>query len=160
MTVLKSLKYLKNKCNLRLLILGEGDQRETLLNYINRNKLNTMVKINRRINNPYPLIKRSDILLLSSKFEGLPNVLLEALALNKFIISSNCPTGPKEILDNGKGGLLFEVGNYEQLSRKILIYQKNYKLCLKKEICTEEILIIKKSKRIYLRNLLDNFVIR
>ena len=105
----------------------------TLLNYINRNKLNTMVKINRRINNPYPLIKRSDILLLSSKFEGLPNVLLEALALNKFIISSNCPTGPKEILDNGKGGLLFEVGNYEQLSRKILIYQKNYKLCLKKK---------------------------
>ena len=133
MTILKSLKYLKNKCNLRLLILGEGDQRETLLNYINRNKLNTMVKINRRINNPYPLIKRSDILLLSSKFEGLPNVLLEALALNKFIISSNCPTGPKEILDNGKGGLLFEVGNYEQLSRKILIYQKNYKLCLKKK---------------------------
>ena len=131
MTVLKSLKYLKNKCNLRLLILGEGDQRETLLNYINRNKLNTMVKINRRINNPYPLIKRSDILLLSSKFEGLPNVLLK-LALNKFI-SSNCPTGPKEILDNGKDGLLFEVGNYEQLSRKILIYQKNYKLCLKKK---------------------------
>ena len=56
MTVLKSLKYLKNKCNLRLLILGEGDV-ETLLNYINRNKLNTMVKINRRINNLYPLIK-------------------------------------------------------------------------------------------------------
>ena len=138
MTILKSLKYLKNKFNLRLLILGEGDQKETLLNYINRNKLNTMVKINRRINNPYPLIKRSDILLLSSKFEGLPNVLLEALALNKFIISSNCPTGPKEILDNGKGGLLFEVGNYEQLSRKILIYQKNYKLCLKKKKYAQE----------------------
>ena len=141
MTILKSLKYLKNKCNLRLLILGEGDQRENLLNYINRNKLNTMVKINRRINNPYPLIKRSDILLLSSKFEGLPNVLLEALALNKFIISSNCPTGPKEILDNGKGGLLFEVGNYEQLSRKILIYQKNYKLCLKKKKYAQKRLI-------------------
>ena len=92
-----------------------------------------MVKINGRINNPYPLIKRSDILLLSSRFEGLPNVLLEALALNKFIISSNCPTGPREILDNGKGGLLFKVGSHEELSKKILIYQKNYKLCLKKK---------------------------
>ena len=132
MTVLKSLKYLKNKCNLRLLILGEGDQKETLLSYINKNNLNKIVKINNRINNPYPLIKKSDILLLSSKYEGLPNVLLEALALNRFIISSNCPTGPREILDDGKGGLLFKVGNNEELSKKIIIYQKDYKLCLKK----------------------------
>ena len=51
--------------------------------------------------------------------------MLEAITLKKFIISSNCPTGPKEILLNGKGGLLFEVGNYTQLAKKILFYQKN-----------------------------------
>ena len=58
---------------------------------------------------------------------GLPNVLLEAILLKKFVISSNCPTGPKEILLNGKGGFLFEVGNYKQLSQKIIFYSKNKK---------------------------------
>ena len=132
-TILKSLNHLKKKCNLRLLILGEGDERQNLLNYVNENNLNNLVKINKRINNPYPFIKKSQILLLSSKFEGLPNVLLEALALDTFIISSNCPTGPREILDNGKGGLLFKIGDHEELSKKILIYKKNYKLCLRKK---------------------------
>ena len=45
--------------------------------------------------------------------------------LNKFIISSRCPTGPAEILDNGKGGLLFKVKNFKELSEKILFYKKN-----------------------------------
>ena len=132
-TILKSLNHLKKKCNLRLLILGEGDQRENLLNYVNENNLHNLVKINKRTNNPYPFIKKSQILLLSSKYEGLPNVLLEALALDKFIISSNCPTGPREILDNGKGGFLFEIGNHEELSKKILFYKENFKLCLRKK---------------------------
>ncbi|MDC2970499.1 glycosyltransferase [Candidatus Pelagibacter sp.] len=132
-TILKSLNYLKKKCNLRLLILGEGDQKENLLNYVNKNNLNNLVKINKRTNNPYPYIRKSHVLLLSSKFEGLPNVLLEGIALNKFIISSNCPTGPREILDNGKGGLLFKIENHKELSEKILFYKKNYKLCLRKK---------------------------
>ena len=55
----------------------------------------------------------------------MPNVLLEAIVLNKFVISSNCPTGPKEILLNGKGGLLFKVGDHIDLSNKILYYLKN-----------------------------------
>ena len=49
----------------------------------------------------------------------MPNILLEAICLKKFVISSNCPTGPKEILSNGKGGLLFSVGKYEELANKI-----------------------------------------
>ena len=59
--------------------------------------------------NPYPYLKRSEVLILSSLFEGLPNVLLESLSLKKFVISSDCPTGPKEILDYGKNGLLFKM---------------------------------------------------
>ena len=62
---------------------------------------------------------KSDILILTSRTEGLPNVLIEALALKKFVISSDCPTGPREILDNEKGGFLFKVGDYESLSKKI-----------------------------------------
>ena len=120
------------------------------------------MKINKRTNNPYPYIRKSHILLLSSKFEGLPNVLLEGIALNKFIISSNCPTGPREILDNGKGGLLFKIENYKELSEKILFYKRNYKLCLRKKNMQEKdqygLIIIKISMSIL--NYLKHFNIR
>ena len=55
----------------------------------------------------------------------MPNVLLEAMTLKKFIISSNCPTGPKEILNNGKNGMLFKPGSFNDLSKKLLLF--NYK---------------------------------
>ena len=100
-------------------------KKTNLRKYIYNNNLNRLVKIKNFSNNPYSLIKQSDIFILSSKYEGLPNVLLEALVLNKFVISSNCPTGPKEILLNGKGGLLFKIGNYIELSNKILYYLNN-----------------------------------
>lgn len=60
----------------------------------------------------------------------MPNVLLEAICLKKFIISSNCPTGPREILYNGKGGLLFKSKNHKELAKKIIYFQKNKKKCL------------------------------
>ena len=75
---------------------------------------------------PYKF-KKLDLLVLTSKYEGLPNVILEAICLKKFVISTNCKTGPKEILDNGKGGVLFEIGNYKQLAEKIISYSKNKK---------------------------------
>ena len=59
-------------------------------------------------------------------------MLLEALVLNKFIISSNCRTGPKEILLNGQGGDLFKVGDYKKLSDLILNYSRNKKNYKKK----------------------------
>merc|ERR1712202_13152 len=82
--------------------------------------------------NPYTYLKKSDILVHTSKYEGLPNVLLEALVLKKFVISSNCPTGPKEILNNGKGGMLFQTGNFKQLSKMIVFYNSNAKFLRKK----------------------------
>ena len=89
------------------------------------------MKIINFVENPYPFIRQSDIFVLTSKYEGLPNVLLEALALKKFIISSSCHTGPKEILLNGKGGLLFKVGDHKELANKITYYFLNRKKCLK-----------------------------
>ncbi len=124
-TLLKAVNLLKNKINFRLLIIGKGYEEKNLKNYAKINLLDKFVKIKDFLDNPYAIIKQSDILILSSKYEGLPNVLLEALVLNKFVISSNCPTGPKEILLNGKGGLLFATGNYKDLSNKILYYLKN-----------------------------------
>ena len=64
-------------------------------------------------------MKNTDKLILSSRYEGFPTVLLEGIALNDHIISSNCKTGPKEILGDGRGEL-FEIGNINELSEKIL----------------------------------------
>ena len=72
------------------------------------------------------IIKLSDLFILTSKYEGLPNVLLEAMTLKKFIISSDCPSGPKEILDNGKGGFLFKHGDYKDLLKKLVYLNKNF----------------------------------
>ena len=69
--------------------------------------------------------------VLSSKFEGLPNVLLESLVLKKFIISSDCRTGPKEILLDGKGGFLFNVGDYKMLEKRIKYFFLNKTKCQK-----------------------------
>ena len=129
LTFLKSLNNLKNKIDFEACIIGRGVLKKKLQNYISQNNLGNFVKIIDFVKNPYPLIKQSNLFILTSKFEGLPNVLLESLTLKKFVISSNCHTGPKEILLNGKGGLLFKVGNYRELSKKIRFYSMNKKYC-------------------------------
>ena len=102
--------------------------------YIEDNKLNSNVKILNNINNPFPYLLRSDLFILSSLFEGLPNVLLEAITLNKFVISTNCSTGPSEILDNGKGGILVPIKNSKKMADNIVYYYKNKKKLKKKLI--------------------------
>ena len=109
--------------------MGNGKEKNNLQNFIKKKKLNKIIRIISYKKNPYPLIKHSDIFVLSSIYEGLPNVLLEAICLKKFIISSNCPTGPREILNNGKGGLLFKTKNHKELAKKIIYFQKNKKKC-------------------------------
>ena len=129
LTLLKSAKILKEKkVNFKLIIMGRGVEKQNLIKYINENNLHNDVKIINFHENPFPILKKADLFILTSKYEGLPNVLLEAILLKKFVISSNCPTGPKEILLNEKGGFLFKVGNYKQLSQKIIFYSKNKKL--------------------------------
>ena len=83
--------------------------------------MNNNVKILNNIDNPFPYLLRSDLFILSSIFEGLPNVLLEAITLNKFVISTNCSTGPSEILLNGKGGILVPTKNYKKMAEKLFI---------------------------------------
>ena len=131
-TILRAINYLKKELNFRLIIIGHGDKKQKLVNFIKKNHLSKSVKINDTITNPYGVLNQSDVFILSSKFEGLPNVLLEAAALKKFIISTKCPSGPKEILLNGKGGLFFKIGNYKDLSNKILFYSKNKRKLNKK----------------------------
>ena len=117
--ILQALIKLKTSItNYRLLIVGYGSEEMHLQKFINKFNLKKYVKI-MFVKNPYKYIKMSDVFISSSKFEGLPNVLLEAAYLNKYIISSDCKTGPKEIIQRYKYGELYKTCNTEELSLKI-----------------------------------------
>jgi len=126
-TLVKAINLIKGKIPLEVIIMGRGILKKKLENYIENNNLKSIIKIIDFKDNPFNYIKKSELFILTSAFEGLPNVLLEAQTLKKFIISSSCPTGPREILLNGKAGFLFKVNNAYQLSKKILEYYKNKK---------------------------------
>ncbi len=130
MTLLKALNKLKKNYKFKLILIGRGKEYKNIKDYIKVKNLSKIVKVF-YTSNPFPYMKKAELFVLTSKFEGLPNVLLESTVLKNFIISSDCPTGPKEILLNGKGGLLFEVGNHEELEKKIIFYIQNKKKCSK-----------------------------
>ena len=129
-TLLKAINKIKSLYELRVILIGRGVDYHKIKNYIKMKKLSKLVKVF-YTSNPFPYIKQADLFILSSKYEGLPNVLLESIALKKMVISSDCPTGPKEILLNGKAGLLFKVGNSTELSKKIIFFIKNKTKCKK-----------------------------
>ena len=126
-TLLKAVNKLKSKINFKLLLIGNGSKEESIKAFIKNNNLKKSIKIIKNIKNPFPYILKSNLVLLSSIYEGLPNILLESIVLKRFIISSNCPTGPAEILSYGKGGFLFKVGDFNELYNKILIFKKKEK---------------------------------
>lgn len=99
-----------------LVVLGEGKDRETLQSLIDQRGLTEHVHLLGFTQNPYPWMKQAQLIVHSSKFEGLPTVLIEALMLGKQIIASDCPTGPREILADGKAGILVPVGDVQALA--------------------------------------------
>lgn len=126
-TLLRSIKMIveEKKINLKLYIIGRGNNFRLLQNFIERNNLKKNVILYGYKANAEKYIKCFDLFILSSKHEGLPNTLIEAQVSNTPIISSDCPTGPKEILLNGKLGILFKTGDHKDLYKKILLFNKN-----------------------------------
>ena len=123
-TILKSLiSIVKNK-KIKLIIAGKGDKEVELKKFSQENNLEHCINFIGYKDNPYPYIKKADIFILSSKYEGSPNVLIEAQFLNKYIISTDCPTGPKEILKNYKNSKLIKVGNFKTLANIIKNFKK------------------------------------
>lgn len=128
-TLLKAFEILKNKgIKEKLYIIGEGEQRERIENQIKEKELESVVYLLGRKNNPYVWIKNADLFVHSSKREGFGIVLIEAMIINTMVISSDCMTGPKEILENGKDGELFKVGDSIELSNLLEKYIINPEL--------------------------------
>ncbi|TXE08097.1 glycosyltransferase [Seonamhaeicola algicola] len=101
--------------NIKLLILGSGPCKNQLHKLIINLNLEAHVKLLPFTDNPYPLIKKAKALVLSSKVEGFPMVLLEALKLNTPVISFNCKSGPNEIIKDEVNGILVEDQNQDKL---------------------------------------------
>ena len=147
--ILKSFELLKNKIPIKLLLIGRGENLKYFKLFIKNNKLENYIKIINFLDNPYRYIKLADVFILSSNFEGLPNVLLEAQCLKKIIISSNCPTGPKEILLNGKAGLMFKMNDYRALAKKIkYVYFNKKKIDNKVQIGSKNLHRFSESKNL------------
>ncbi len=123
-TIFKALNYLNFKRNYKFCLIGKGRLEMKFKNYIKHNKLSNRMKILRYKKNVYPYYKKADLFILSSLYEGLPNSLIEASYFNLPIISSNCKTGPKEILKNNKAAKFFRIKDYKELSKHILSAKK------------------------------------
>ena len=152
-TILKALNLIKHQVKFRALIIGRGILKNDLASYIKLNKLTDCVKLITFQENPFKFIKMADVFILSSKYEGLPNVLLESLVLGKYIISTNCPTGPNEILSGGKGGDLYNIQDYKSLAQKIVNFNNNKKKCFTKVKFAQSQLL-----RFDYRNNLNNYL--
>src|SRR5690606_11117571 len=114
-----SLAY-KERSELRLVILGEGDQRDKHERLREILELQDVVELPGADPNPFLWFARRAIFALSSKWEGFGNVLVQALACRCRIVSSDCPSGPREILDDGRFGELVPPGATELFAEALL----------------------------------------
>ena len=110
---------LKQRRHLDVLIAGDGPERPMIETQIRALGLAESVRLVGIVQNPLPLMAGSGVLVLPSRFEGLGNVLIEAMACGTQVVSTNCPHGPAEILEDGRYGQLVPVGNPEALAAAI-----------------------------------------
>jgi glycosyltransferase involved in cell wall biosynthesis len=118
-TLIQAFAQVRKTRAARLLILGEGEERPVLEALVRQLGLEQDVRMPGFILNPYPFMVQAALFVLSSRWEGLPGVLIEALYCGAPLIATDCPSGPREILAEGKYGLLVPVGDPIALSRAI-----------------------------------------
>lgn len=104
----------------RLVIVGEGPDRPMLAARIKALGIADFVDLPGFADNPFAYMKSAHVFVMSSFAEGLPAVLIEALSCGTPVVSTNCPTGPREILDDGKWGRLVPVGDSEAMAEAIV----------------------------------------
>ncbi|RLD28875.1 MAG: glycosyltransferase family 4 protein [Bacteroidetes bacterium] len=125
-------KSILPKKNIALVILGVGKKKDELITIARQNGVANLVYLLGFKNNPYKYIKRAKFFVLSSSHEGMPMVLLEALACGTPVVSFNCKTGPNEIITDKENGLLVENQNFDDMINCMNLFvddDKLYKHC-------------------------------
>ena len=120
-TLIHAFARVRHTRPVRLLILGEGKERPLLEALIRELGLEQDVSLPGFVMNPYAYMARASLFVLSSRWEGLPTVLIEALCCGTPVVSTDCPSGPREILRDGQYGQLVPVGDADALARAIEI---------------------------------------
>ncbi len=126
--LIKAFNRVKDKIKSKLLIVGEGSLREELEGLVNDLKLHNDVRFMGWRRNPFKYIKNSDLFVLSSSWEGFGNIIIEAMACGAPVISTDCPFGPNEIINNGVDGILVPVNDPGRLADEIINVLSNKKL--------------------------------
>lgn len=114
-TLVKAFAMLNKEVPCRLVILGEGRERAKLESLAHELSVFEHLSMLGFVANPYPFLAQADLFVLSSAWEGSPNALTEALALGVPVVSTDCPSGPREILKEGKVCPLVPVGDEKSL---------------------------------------------
>jgi glycosyltransferase involved in cell wall biosynthesis len=118
-TLLRAFSFVRQKRPARLVILGEGVLREQLAGLAKDLRIDADFDLPGFVNNPYAYMARCKVFVVSSAWEGFGNVLVEAMASGAQVVSTDCPSGPAEILENGKYGRLVPVGDPDALATAI-----------------------------------------
>jgi glycosyltransferase involved in cell wall biosynthesis len=118
--LLQSFKNIHNTVNAKLFLIGYGSEKKKIIEYIEKNNLKKRVTLISNNKNVYSYYKIADLFVLSSIYEGFGNVLVEAGMFKIPIISTNCKSGPKEILKNGQCGDLVNIGDKKKMSKLIV----------------------------------------
>ena len=126
--------YLKIKKDGILLIIGDGEEKNALIELIKKHNVSENIFILNNINNVYPFMKKARALILPSLWEEVGFVIVEAAFCNLFVISSDCPNGPIEFLENGEAGYLFQSNKKNELKKKIENFTKAERNLIKLKI--------------------------
>ena len=132
-TTLKAFQIITNQTKkIKLILIGYGPEYKKIISMAKNLNIYDKIIIINKTYNPYPYIKRSKILFTTSIYEGFPNTLVESLTIGTPVISTNMNAGASEILSNGKGGELIKIGDYINLSKKIMFFLNSPKKLLNK----------------------------
>ena len=118
--LIKAFDKVKNIIPHNLIIIGDGSEYNNLVKLIDKKDLKDRVCLKGFVENVWDEYRNSAAFVLSSNYEGFPNVILEAMANSTPVISANCPSGPGEIIQHGENGFLFEMGCDDELAKLII----------------------------------------
>lgn len=119
-TLIDAFAIVRRQRTARLLVIGDGELRSALRQQADAAGVAADVDLPGFTDNPFAVMKAARVFVLSSRFEGLPGVLIQAMASGARVVSTDCPSGPREILEHGRWGSLVPVGDATAMAMAIL----------------------------------------